>query len=47
MIIEHLRRDGYGGIKIFKGYLQQVRPLFAQAMIVLGPSVSNQRGQAR
>lgn len=32
VIVEHLRRDGYGGgISILKDYLQQVRPLFLQA----------------
>jgi transposase len=32
VIIEHLRRDGYdGGISILKGYLREVRPLFAEA----------------
>jgi hypothetical protein len=32
VIIEHLRRDGYGGgITILKDYLQEIRPLFLQA----------------
>ena len=32
VIIEYLRRDGYGGgITILKDYLQEIRPLFVQA----------------
>ena len=32
VIIEHLRRDGYGGgITILKDYLQEIRPLFVEA----------------